>query len=104
MFNSRKTIGMQALKITMASVAVSCLGVAVFAAPMTMTPKAKIALNGDIVEHRSAYTPGYAPLAAGPALQLGRATVGEEEDCVRVTRMVGPDGRIYVSRGLVCAN
>ncbi|ACK49240.1 conserved hypothetical protein [Methylocella silvestris BL2] len=104
MMNSRKKIGMQALKVTMASVAVSCLGVAVFAAPMTMTPKTKIASNGAVIEHRSAYVPGYSPLAAGPALQLGRATAGEEEDCVRVTRMVGPDGRIYVSRGLVCAN
>ena len=44
----------------------------------------------------------YAPLAKGPALQLGRAGAGEDEDCVRVTRMVGPDGRVYVTRGLIC--
>ncbi len=104
MFNSRKTIGMQALKFTMAGVAVSCLGVAVFAAPMTVTPKNKIADSGQMVEHRSAYTPAYAPLAGGPAMQLGRAAPGEDEDCVRVTRMTGPDGRIYVTRGLVCGN
>lgn len=103
MIDSRKAVGVRALKVTMAAVGMSCLGVAVFAAPLTMTPKAKLASN-EMIEHRSAYTPAYAPLSAGPALQLGRAAAGEDEDCVRVTRMVGPDGRVYVSRGLVCAN
>jgi hypothetical protein len=33
--------------------------------------------------------------ARAPAYdQLGRAAAGEDEDCVRVTRMVGPDGRV----------
>ncbi|VFU07291.1 hypothetical protein [Methylocella tundrae] len=104
MVNSRKTIGLQALKFTMAGIAVSCLGVAVFAAPMTMTPKSKIADTSQIFEHRSVYSPGYEPLARGPAMQLGRAAPGEDEDCVRVTRVTGPDGRVYVTRGLVCAN
>jgi len=99
MINSRKTIGLQALKFTMAAIGVSCLGVAVFAAPMTITPKSKIASNG-MIEHRTAYE----PLTQGPAMQLGRAAPGEDEDCVRVTRMTGPDGRIYVTRGLICGN
>jgi hypothetical protein len=100
MIKSRKIIGLQALKLTMAAIGVSCLGVAVFAAPMTITPKSKLASNASIVEHRSAYE----PLAEGPAMQLGRAASGEEEDCVRVTRITGPDGRIYVTRGLICGN
>jgi hypothetical protein len=100
MNNSRKTIGLQALKFTMAAIGVSCLGVAVFAAPMTITPKSRIASNASMVERRSAYE----PLAQGPAMQLGRAAAGEDEDCVRVTRVTGPDGRIYVTRGLVCGN
>jgi len=45
---------------------------------------------------------GYATLGKGPAFQLGRAAPGEDEDCVRVTRRVGPDGRVYVTRGLIC--
>jgi len=27
---------------------------------------------------------------------------GEDENCVRVTRILGPDGRVYVTRGLIC--
>ncbi len=100
MVKSRKTVGMHALKLTMAAIAVSCLGAAVFAAPLTITPKSKIAYNGQMVEHRSAYE----SLTKGPAMELGRAAPGEDEDCVRVTRMMGPDGRIYVTRGLVCSD
>lgn len=101
MIKSGKVIGTQALKFTMAGIAASCLGAAVFAAPMSITPKNKITDGAKpIVEHRSAY----APLAKGPGFQLGRAERGEDEDCVRVTRMTGPDGRIYVTRGLICAD
>jgi hypothetical protein len=100
MIKSRKTVGMQALKFTMAGVAVSCLGAAVFAAPLTITPKSEVSFSSQMVEHRSAYD----PLTKGPAIELGRAAPGENEDCVRVTRMMGPDGRIYVTRGLVCAD
>lgn len=97
---SGKIIGLHALKFTMAAIGVSCLGVAVFAAPMSITPKAKLASNAAMIEHRSAYE----PLVQGPAMQLGHASAGEDEDCVRVTRIAGPDGRIYVTRGLVCGN
>ncbi|WP_395666593.1 hypothetical protein [Methylocella sp.] len=102
MTNSRKTIGAQALRLTMIAVGTSCLGVAVVAAPMTMTPRAKVAQNSGMIEHRSAFTPTYAPLSSGPSYQLSRAAAGEDEDCVRVTRVTGPDGRVYVTRGLVC--
>ncbi len=103
MIKSRKSVEIQALRLTMAGIAVSCLGAAVFAAPLTITPKSKIFDNGgQTVEHRTAYAPSFGPLANGPALQLGRAGKGEDEDCVKVTRFVGPDGRIYVTRGLIC--
>ncbi len=100
MIKLRKTFGTQALRVTMAGIAASCLGAAVFAAPLAITPKGKVALAGQMVEHRSAFE----PLTKGPAVELGRAAPGEDEDCVRVTRMQGPDGRIYVTRGLICAN
>jgi len=98
MIQSRKSLGNQALKYAMAGVAVMCLGAAVFAAPLTITPKAKLFSAQQSSETKSVY----APLGKGPAFQLGRAAAGEEEDCVRVTRMVGPDGRVYVTRGLIC--
>jgi hypothetical protein len=99
MIKSHKAFGRQALKCAMAGIAVSCLGAAGFAAPMTITPKAKVSGPS---QHTSETKTAYAPLGKGPAFQLGRAAAGEDEDCVRVTRMVGPDGRVYVRRGLIC--
>jgi hypothetical protein len=96
---SRKTIGNQALKYAMAGIAVSCLGAAVFAAPLMITPKAKVF---GPVHRTSEMKRAYAPLGKGPAFQLGRAAAGEDEDCVRVTRVVGPDGRVFVTRGSIC--
>jgi hypothetical protein len=100
MIQSRKSIGNQALKYAMAGVAITCLGAAVFAAPLTITPRAKVF---NTQRQSSGQTKSaYAPLGKGPAFQLGHAGAGEDEDCVRVTRMVGPDGRVYVTRGLIC--
>jgi hypothetical protein len=95
MIKSHKAFGRQALKYAMVGIAVSCLGAAVFAAPMTITPKAKVSQHTS--ETKTAYASG-----KGPAFHLGRAAAGEDEDCVRVTRMVGPDGWVYVTRGLIC--
>jgi hypothetical protein len=99
MIQSSKAIGNRALKYAMFGIAVSCLGAAVVAAPLTITPKAKVFNTSP---HTSQTKTAYAPLGKGPAFQLGHAGAGEEEDCVRVTRMVGPDGRVYVTRGLIC--
>jgi hypothetical protein len=82
----------------MAGIAISCLGAAVFAAPMPVAPK------GAMTEKAPSQKASFAPLATGPAFQLGRAGRGEDEDCIRVLRMTGPDGRVYVTRGLVCAD
>jgi hypothetical protein len=99
MIYSRVAMGKQALKYAMVGITLSCLGAAVFAAPLTITPKAKVASSA---QHSNAKKSNFAPLAQGPAFQLGHAAAGEAEDCVRVTRITGPDGRIYVTRGLIC--
>jgi hypothetical protein len=81
---SRKTTGKQMLKCALACVAASCVGAAVFAAPMTTAPKTKlIGPSPQTSEAKLAYD----ALGKGPALQLGRAAAGADEDCVRVTRM-----------------
>jgi hypothetical protein len=98
MIKSHKSFGRQALKYALASIAVYCLGAAVFAASMTITPVAKVYEPSQHTgETKAAYAHG-----KGPAFQLGRAAAGEDENCIRVTRMVGPDGRVYVTRGLIC--
>jgi hypothetical protein len=101
MIKVRNKLGKQAFKFAMAGIAASCLGAAVVAAPMSFTPKGKM-LNSSrsLVEERTAFS----PLSNGPAFQLERAAPGEDEDCVRVVRMTGPDGRVYVTRGLICAD
>jgi hypothetical protein len=99
MMYSRIAMGKQALKYSMVGITLACLGAAVFAAPLTVTPKAKVAGSA---EHSNATKSAFAPLAQGPAFQLGHAAAGEDEDCVKVTRITGPDGRIYVTRGLIC--
>ncbi len=101
MVKVRNTLGKQGFKLAMAATAVSCLGAAVVAAPLSFTPKGKILESSrQLVEERTAFT----GLAKGPAFQLERAAPGEDEDCVRVVRITGPDGRIYVTRGLICAD
>jgi hypothetical protein len=96
---SRIAIGKHALKYAMVGITLSCLGAAVFAAPLTVTPKTKVAVPA---QQSNAKKSAFAPLGQGPAFQLGRAGAGEEEDCVKITRIAGPDGRIYVTRGLIC--
>jgi hypothetical protein len=97
MIRSSETWGRQLFKYALAGIAASYLGTAVFAAPLPITPKAKT-----FGSHGSAKHTAYAALAKGPAFQLGRAPEGEDEDCVSVTRFVGPDGQVYVTRGLIC--
>jgi hypothetical protein len=98
MIKSSEGIGKFTFKIVMAGIAVSCLGVAVVAAPLSVTPKSKIFAQVQAAQERTAL----APLSGGPSMMLGKASGGEEEDCVRVTRVTGPDGKIYATRGTVC--
>jgi hypothetical protein len=62
---------------------------------MIITPKAKV--FGPSPRTSETKTT-YKSLSKGPAFQLSRAAAGEDEDCVKVTRVVGPDGRVYVTR------
>ncbi len=97
MVTTQKRIRRQVLKLSVAAAAFACFGAAVVAAPMTFTPKALISDMGS-----AATSTRLSPLAAGPAIQLARATGGESEDCVRVTKMTGPDGKVYPTMGMVC--
>ena len=56
---------------------------------MTITPNAKVFSP---LQRTAETKTVYAPLGKGPAFQLGRAAAGEDEDCIRVIRIVGPDG------------
>jgi hypothetical protein len=101
MIETRNALSKQAFKLAMAGIAASCLGAAVVAAPLSFAPEGKFQDAGrQLVEERTAYS----GLVKGPAFELGRAAPGEDEDCVQVVRMTGPDGRVYVTRGLICAD
>jgi len=99
MIENRASIKKQAFKYALVGITLSCLGAAVFAAPLTATPRTKLAA---LAGRANATNSAFAPLAQGPAFQLGRSAAGEDEDCVRITRITGPDGRVYVTRGLIC--
>ena len=89
MVKTQKRLRKTALKLSMAAMAFASLGVAVVAAPSMMD--------------RSHMVATMQPLAVGPAMQLAKAGPGASEDCVRVTRMVGPDGKEYPTNGMVCS-
>ncbi len=92
MVTTHKRLNRTIIKLSIAAFACASFGAAV-AAPTLFIPKAAI--------HSSSAT--FAPLANGPSIQLAKAGVGESEDCVRVTRMTGPDGKEYPTRGIVCS-
>ena len=95
MIKSRDQFSRNVLKAGMVAIGVSCLGAAVFAAPLSITPRNKI--SAPIQDKASLQ-----PLSRGTSISLAKADVGEDEDCVRVTKMTGPDGQIYPTRGVVC--
>ena len=83
----RKTI----VQLAVAVVCFGSLGAAVVAAPSIFALNARSVAASDLQ-----------PLAGGPTLQLAKASAGAGEDCVRVTSMVGPDGKGYPTNGMVC--
>lgn len=101
MLKPHEALKRQAFRFAMAGIAASCLGAAVFAAPMTVMPRSKMVdPAGDAGVAKTLYS----TLTNGPAFQLAPAADGEDEDCVRVVKMTGLDGRVYVTRGLICAD
>jgi hypothetical protein len=97
MVTTQKRLQRQALKLSIAAAAFACFGAVVVAAPMTLAPKASIAGTLAPVIATKLF-----PLGSGPAITLARADQGEGEDCVRVTKMTGPDGKVYPTMGMVC--
>jgi len=88
-------LGKRSLQNAVTGIAVLCLGAAGFAAPIVSKAPA-FSLQSSSANH------SYAALGTGAALQLDHAIPGEDEDCVRVVRIVGPHGQVYVTRGLIC--
>ena len=89
---TRNRLRKTAIQLVAAAGVFSSLGAVVVAAPSVFN------IKPHLIEASSALQ----PLAGGPALQLAKANTGASEDCVRVTRMVGPDGKEYPTNGMVC--
>jgi hypothetical protein len=83
----RSVIGMSVTAALCAS-----FGAVVIAAPFVVAPRSQITEVASL-----------SPLASGPAIQLARAGDGASEDCVRITRVTGPDGKEYPTNGIVCS-
>lgn len=98
MVRTQRTIKRTLLKLSLAAVASASLGAAVLAGPMVF--------GQGLASHATAAgvisSPVLTPLASGPAIQLAKAGPGESEDCVRITRLTGPDGKEYPTNGIVC--
>ena len=92
MVSTRKRLHRNIAKLSIAAFAFASFGAAV-ASPF-MTHRVLVAKT-EIGQLQ--------PLASGPAIQLAMAGPGEKEDCVRVTRMTGPDGKEYPTMGVVCS-
>ncbi len=90
MVQTRRRVRKTALRLSVAAIAFASLGAAVAAPIVFSGNRAEIAQN-------------LRPLAGGPTLQLAKAGPGMSEDCVRVTSMIGPDGKSYPTNGVVCS-
>ena len=97
MVTTRKRLRRQVLKLSIAAASFACFGAAVIAAPMSMAPRSLLTDKASTAQNTR-----LAPLAVGPVIRLARAGEGEREDCVRVTKMTGPDGKVYPTMGMVC--
>jgi hypothetical protein len=96
MVTTQKRLQRQALKLSIAAAAFACFGAVVVAAPMTLSKASIAGISAPVLATK------LVPLGSGPAITLARADQGEGEDCVRVTKMTGPDGKVYPTMGMVC--
>ena len=71
------------------------LGAAVTASPVRPAPVATVA--SPQIEQVA-----FKALGEGPAIAVTKSFGRNDEDCVTVTQVKGPDGRVYPSRGMVC--
>lgn len=91
MVRTRSRIRKTVAQLVAASVVVASFGAAVVAAPSLYALKAQ-----------AAQKTAFHSLAGGPTLQLAKVGPGLSEDCVRVTSVIGPDGKSYPTNGVVC--
>ena len=91
MVNTSKRLRRTIIKLSVAALTFASIGAAV-AAPLFVQKSAMA--KTEIGQLQS--------LARGPAIQLAKAAPGEAEDCVRVTKMIGPDGKEVPTFGMVC--
>ena len=47
-------------------------------------------------------TVAFKPLGDGPSIAIEKSFGRNDEDCVTVTQVKSPDGRVHPSRGMVC--
>lgn len=96
----------RALRIVLALTAVTSLCAAVAAAPSP--PSGKDVDVSVAVPIKAAFgdiATSLRPLGRGPAIRVGRAYDGEDEDCIlAVTHVTDENGRVHVTRGIACAN
>ena len=86
-----KRLRRSVIKLSVAAFAFASIGAAV-AAPLFV--QKNVMAKTEIGQLQS--------LAKGPAIQLAKAAPGEAEDCVRVTKMTGPNGKEVPTFGMVC--
>lgn len=91
MVNTSKRLRRTIIKLSVAAFTFASIGAAV-AAPLFV--QKNVITKTEIGQLQS--------LANGPAIQLAKAAPGEAEDCVRVTKMIGPDGKEVPTFGMVC--
>ena len=91
MVNTSKRLRRSIIKLSVAAFTFASIGAAV-AAPLFV--QKNVIAKTEIGQLQS--------LANGPAIQLAKAAPGEAEDCVRVTKMIGPDGKEVPTFGMVC--
>lgn len=95
MFQTRETfVTTRAARLVLGITVAAGLGATVFASPMQSVPAAP--------KSPVAQT-SFQPLGDGPALSVAKSFGRHDEDCVTVTQVKGADGRIYPTRGMVCA-
>lgn len=72
------------------------LGATVLASPVHSVPATPVS-KAPVMQT------AFQPLGDGPALSVKKSFGRHDEDCVTVTQMKGADGRVYATRGMICA-
>ena len=99
MIQTRETfVTTRAARLVLGITVAAGLGATVIASPMPSIPAMPKAPVAQQVSKTS-----FQPLGNGPALSVTKSFGRHDEDCVTVTQVKGADGRVYPTRGMVCA-